>query len=727
MPIIYARYVHRKPEPDAVPATFDELEEETVLLFDPVAEATTIAIGDLYRRLDLGLRASEIIVFRGAGPEFIEAIENDPLLPDNLIGKRVMALIGSTNASLPGPALWQVPKFQAPDKVPRVENLRQAELAGILLRSQAIFTSSEYHYELPSTWHAENFVRLADALRSVFDIRRITDWLLPFVTRDTVVLADTGSMLPLLIDLREQARSRFGWNVEISTLDRYPQNAVMVSDAIAAVQKRPIVFAAQAAETELGFLFLISVNSSGRLCRLFRSLGPPNGKIVVVCQTSQETAPCDQVLVTVPVTRWEVSPDGTCERCKSMPVIRVHHESYELLPSIKRERLIVGKSHAEEKAQFWTMADAADAVQLHVNVPYIVQGQQDSRHFSVFLNTAKLASHPPFRQGCIEQLSKVAPPDLILIPEHQTSRVVAELCQEVHPGAVVRTVPPGRLAEDIQSCVARAERILVADDAIVTGSTLLNLRTELFRVTQLLNIIPLVNAFVFVSRPSNNGQLQAIRRRFGGTSGGTAIVSGVELLLPDGSHCPWCAEFKLLARLRDRLSGEALTAAESRISKLEGRAEPPLLMVNSEDDRGDLRTLGSYFGTLRQPAAFAAGVSAAQTLIQKLGTLGGGIQLNVIDLAMAIDAYYEGILLASLLRTFDGVHVRYPGSEPQVEDAVSRIDLSRAYPGVVAELALAAIENKIPSKQLRNILERGKSKDPWLMMLADIMDEVGPT
>ncbi len=370
---------------------------------------------------------------------------------------------------------------------------------------------------------------------------------------------------------------------------------------------------------------------------------------------------------------------------------------------------------------------AAGAVKLHVDVPYIVQGQQDSRHFSVFLDTAKLASHPPFRQGCIEQLRKVPPPDFVFIPEHQTSGVVAELCEEAHPLTVVCTVPPGRLSEDIQKRLARAERILVADDAIVNGTTLLNLRTELFRVTQRLNIMPVVNVFVIVSRPSNDGQLQAIRRRFRGRSAGTEILSGTDLLLPDRRHCPWCAEFKLLTSFRNRLRGSALAAAQSRIAKLEGRVDPPLLMVNPDDARGDLRTVGSMFGDLHQPAAFAAGVCAAQTLIQKLGTLGGGIQLNVIDLAMAIHAYYEGILLASLLRTFNEVHVRYPGSDPLVEQALRGIDVGRAYSGVVAELALAAIDNKIPSRQLRQLLEQWKSKDPWLLMLSDIMDEVGPT
>jgi len=727
MPITYARYVHRKPEPDVFSLSLEELEEESILLFDPVLEATTTGIGELYRRLDIGLRASEILVFRGAGIELDAAIDRDPLLPDHLGGKQVFALIGGFEPASPSPVLRPILKFAAPAARPRIENLREAELTAILQRAQAVFASNEYHYELPSGLHAEKFVRLGDALRSVYDVRRLTDWVLAYLKGDTVVIADTGSMLPLLIDLREQAASRFGWRVEISTLDRYPQSALNVAEAIAAARNRPMVADAAAAEREVGFVFVISVNSTGRLGQLFRNLGPQGAKIVVICETAQQAAPWDAVLVTVPILRWEASAEGLCERCGISPRICVHPESYELLPSTGRELVVVEKPLAESKAEFWTIADEMRAVELHVDVPYLVQGQQDYRHFGVYLNTAKLVDHPTFRKICVDELLKLNCPDVVLVPEHQNSQVVVGLCRDAHPSAFIATVPPGRLPQELMSSLAGAKRVLVADDAVVTGYTLQNLRAEVFRVTQQLGSAPELNAFVIVSRPSNEDPLKAIKRRYRGQSVGQ-ILSGVEILLPEGKHCPWCAELRLLTSFRLlRPKGAVLNVAETRIRKLEGRLEPPLLMVNSSDARGDLQTLGSFFGILHQEAAFAAGVCAAQTVIQQLGSFGGGIQLKVIDLAMAIDAYYEGVLLASLLRTVNPVHVRFPGGDPKVDQSLLRIDPSRAYPGVLAELALAAIDNKVPSKHLRKLLDRAKSQDPWLTMLTHIMDEVRPS
>src|SRR5436309_9525814 len=112
MPITHVRYVHRKPEPHPVPANFEELEQdETILFFDPVAEATVTNVGELYRKLEIGHRANEIVVFRGAEMSFVDALNNDPILPDFLADKKVLALVGHTVAGQPAPAFCKVPKF----------------------------------------------------------------------------------------------------------------------------------------------------------------------------------------------------------------------------------------------------------------------------------------------------------------------------------------------------------------------------------------------------------------------------------------------------------------------------------------------------------------------------------------------------------------------------------------------------------------------------------------
>jgi hypothetical protein len=721
MPVTYARYVHRKLPPATYSSVFEQLEEDSILLFDPVLEATTTGIGDLYRRLDLGLRSSEIVIFRGDSEDFVGQIEADPLLKSALTDKQAMALIASGGSAQAFPQLHPIVGFTPTHRLPPIESLRHVELIATLMRAGAIFDSGDYHYQLPSGWHAEKFVRLGDAFRSPFDIRRISNWLIPHIHGDTVVIADTGSMLPLLLEIREQAHVRFGWRVELATFDTYPQDDVAVVDAIAAIQNRPIVAAADADERGFRFLFLISVNSSGRLCNLLRRHCPANSEIIVICETSASEEYADHSLVRMPITRWKTEADGRCEQCSKTLAIRVHPESYELLPVINRNPVKVTRSRAEAARDFWTMADNAEAIKLHVNVPYTTGPFPDYRHFSVFLDTARLIQFQPFRNLCLSKIKLTAPPDMVVIPDHATSEIVEQLCREAFSTVPIHRIPPGRLSPEIQAILAKAKRLLVADDAIVSGITLFNLRGELFRSLQQMGSSPEVNVFVAVSRPAWGHSLRAIKRRYSGQVI-EQILCGAEVFLPDGQNCPWCREHSLLTKFRPRLAGNSLAIAQQRIDRLEGPMSAPLLMVAAIDAQTNLKTLGSYFGELNQRAAFAAGVCAAQTLIDELGTPGHKIQLNVVDTPMIIESYFEGVLLASLLRTFDALHTRNPAGEELTCDVLAKIRPAQAYPGLIAELGIAALHNKLPHAQVRNLIEAEKETDPWLQMISELMD-----
>jgi hypothetical protein len=84
------------------------------------------------------------------------------------------------------------------------------------------------------------------------------------------------------------------------------------------------------------------------------------------------------------------------------------------------------------------------------------------------------------------------------------------------------------------------------------------------------------------------------------------------------------------------------------------------------------------------------------------------------------------VILASLLRTFQAIHVRCPSHDDLVEQKIKDIVPARAYPGVLTELALAALMEKIPSKQVRAALESWKDQDEWIPMLIDVFKQVQP-
>jgi hypothetical protein len=75
-----------------------------------------------------------------------------------------------------------------------------------------------------------------------------------------------------------------------------------------------------------------------------------------------------------------------------------------------------------------------------------------------------------------------------------------------------------------------------------------------------------------------------------------------------------------------------------------------------------------------------------------------------------------------MLRTFDRVEIHYPGGYPEIEQRIADINPNRAYPGVLAELTLAAIAWKIPGRVLRRRLEDWKAHDERLNMLSKIYD-----
>jgi hypothetical protein len=465
------------------------------------------------------------------------------------------------------------------------------------------------------------------------------------------------------------------------------------------------------------------------LCKLFRELEIPGADVLVVCETMPNPkSPCENHLVWVPIDRWTVNPDGKCEHCDDQGnrIIRVDPVSYELIPPEYEPRQIpMSRDRAMEKRDFWRFACESRAVKLHHTADYSGTEKSRARHFSVYLDTLELAKHREFRGCCIEQLRKTKP-DLILIPEHSHSDMVRLLCWEAYEREVpCFYVTSGRLQGAVVDALERADRVLVADDAIVTGTTLINLRAEVFRTTQLQHRSPEVNAFVLVCRPSNNEPVNDIRRIYSGRQVRN-LLAGESLFLPGGQKCPWCREEQLLGRFAARLEGKSLEFVTARLEKLRsGAIKPPLLMVQNEHAQDGLITHDSLFGDLDHVTAFAAGSCASQKLKLELGT-NGGVQLAVVETAMAIGAYYESPLLASMLRTFDRIDARYVGVDPVIETKIEGINPRQAYAGTLADLALAALAGKVPGGKLRELLEREKASDGWLQMLTDLYDIIQP-
>ncbi len=570
-------------------------------------------------------------------------------------------------------------------------------------------------------------------------------------------------MLPLMLRLREHA-AEAKIRVEIATLDKYPEARIDVATAIQAVMNRRFVTQAKFEERSFNLLFLISVSSSGRLCGLFRKL-VEDSRIAVVCRTTDDQLPCHRDLVTVKIRNW---PAEKCELCATHPRIQVDPKTYELLPHLDLKREVVSYKKAREKAPFWSMASRKDAVQLHKTV--------NNRHFSVWLDTERMAEDDWFRGRCLSALRSLAEQDVILIPEHRTSRVVRGMCEEVFPNCPTHTVPSGEIEERLSGPIRQAKRILIADDAIVTGETMFNFRSAIYKITQPnIESKPSISVFAMVSRTADRIPLESLERRYRDTLRGAQMACGEEVFLPDEQQCPWCKEQNFLTNVIDHLPAdpeEIRRLARDRIEQLNQRPLmwPFFMLKDGHGLPDNPQAVDSFFGTRDEPlnpyAAFAAGSCVAQTMKMELGNsarstkkphdpkaehlwrkvltyfaplarayhavryvfgyplAGLGVEFKYADMSQVYDSYFETSLLSPLLRTFDGVDVRHAGIDEKFDKKFKFANPVRTYPGVITELAYAAIDGKIPSRAIRSFLEKWQGHDRWFRMLLAIMNAV---
>ena len=107
---------------------------------------------------------------------------------------------------------------------------RAVELRTFLERGNAIWRPQEYHYRLPSGHHADSFVRIADAFRDHRAPAALATWLRGFTHANTVLVIDSGTLMPIVQELNITMRTAFlagrtaeDGLVRIEALDAYPR------------------------------------------------------------------------------------------------------------------------------------------------------------------------------------------------------------------------------------------------------------------------------------------------------------------------------------------------------------------------------------------------------------------------------------------------------------------------------------------------------------------------
>ena len=148
-------------------------------------------------------------------------------------------------------------QMMPPTETVILEQARALELHALLLRSNAIWEPTNYHYRLPSGEHTDVFVRMADAIQTPQDAYAVSTWLADRLRPGTSVVVDTGGLTSLLIQL-ESFMTKFGLHVGPTViLSEYPVGRSAVRQAVENA----------ASELSTHVLGIVSVSSSGTVLR----------------------------------------------------------------------------------------------------------------------------------------------------------------------------------------------------------------------------------------------------------------------------------------------------------------------------------------------------------------------------------------------------------------------------------------------------------------------------
>jgi hypothetical protein len=378
---------------------------------------------------------------------------------------------------------------------------------------------------------------------------------------------------------------------------------------------------------------------------------------------------------------------------------------------------------AEKSKPFWESVDRTNAVRLHKEINY----GDGPRHHAVYIDCAALILDDRFRALAIQCLDSVEFPDLVIVPKHGNSQRIRDLVEEGYSKRLLKPDIHIASLNELPGLLSRysgCSKVLVADDGVVTGRTIISYKIEIYRFFQEIDRTISLSVFCLLFRPTSKGFERQLKLPFYGDKGKRNFHYVQLIFLPSGLQCPWCEEQRLLVNLKSKVRGNGRAFLEERVLELERRHSKWLLAdVTGPQTTKTLRTFGSYFGTLKTDTAVAATFSASYEMALDIEVETDPFHRRIVDLPGIIDAYFETPLIAGMLRAFRRRNLRAEDKERVLSETITNYPDLHAYPGTVGELAWAAVVQKLPKEPILQLLSKMSREDGMVDMMIQLLQQ----
>lgn len=620
-----------------------------------------------------------------------------------------------------------------------LDRARAVELEGLLRLGNGIWTPTGYHYRLPSGEHAPGFIRTADAIAEPRDAQVLASWLHRHARDRLGIVADTGTLSPVILALESEMRGAGMELGPIEVLGDYPRAEYEVERAVRIAGQSGSVLA------------LLSVSSSGTIQgHLIHAMKGVSSRLpafgaprfgVEILVSKKEVDEAEDTDDGVVVRTWHPRPGEPplvdygaeraelCDLCRddqTAHLVPISPGSFEGTFEASINRITPDPADALKNRPLWEGCDRAGAIDLEEDPVDAKLAQRAAGPMAIRFDLAKLVSDERFRSATATALSDELSSaemhaDLVLMRKDEfdianDQSLLAAIGEPLgSPSEVVDFPGDGPWPAQLEDKVKKAKQVTVLCLGSVEGGTL---QRALVAVQQIRGRGEQVVGVVLHARPSERRDWETLQNAYG-----DRLYSAFHSYLP--LHSPLEEERLVLGSAKTAETaprGDALVYLEKRLRFCHRPSDEPELGLFWGSVPGDTLTRHSYFGDELHAFAVLAAVGSAMERRRQEASGPAAPEQRVFDIRAIARSYYDPLILAAMLRWLKpreawwGVELRE--AETTIGEVLARATLDQQRI-LVPEFLLAAAEGKVPRQGVIPLRSAGET----LSDSGDLTDE----